>query len=129
MVSTWMQTEVLDKIAKLEQELADVHRAVQDASKEVAGATTASELALTIQSLNEYIRTINKAIRLAKRAGLPEDFAYAATQVQKLIRMVNQLRIAYTLLASARLAAGDPIAIAQAGIAIGSVILTSVDTG
>ena len=127
MVSEFMQS-ILDRLAKLEADIAEIERAVQATSAEVAGTTTRSEVALSIATLNEYIHTLNSAMRLAKRAGLPEEFSRYVTEIQRIIRLINQLKIAMYALQAARMAAGDPLAIAQAGIAIGSVVVTASDT-
>lgn len=119
---------ILDRLAKLESEITAIESAVKSTSAEVAGTTTRSEVALSISTLNEYIHTLNSAIRLAKRAGLPDDFRKYATEIQRAIRLINQLKIAMYALTAARVAAGDPLAIIQAGIAIGAVAVTAADT-
>jgi division protein CdvB (Snf7/Vps24/ESCRT-III family) len=121
--------DIPNRLTKLEAEIADINRGIKAISSEVAGTTTRSEVALSIATLNEYIHTLNSAIRLAKRCGLPDDFAKYATEIQQIIRLINQLKIAYQLLTAAEVAAGNPLAIAQLGITVGSAIVTATDIG
>jgi len=120
--------ELVEKVLALELQLKEIEAAVRSTSAEVAGTTTRSELALNIATLNEYIHVLNSAIRLAKRVGLPDDFAKYATEIQRIIRIINQLKIAYYALSAAEMAAGDPLAYIRAGIAIGSAVVTAADT-
>ena len=85
------------------------------------------DMAEATSQLNNYLITLRSAIRLARRMGLPDVVDQQLRQIQQLIRLIYQLRMAYYALLAARTAAGDPLAIAQAGIAIGGAVLTSMD--
>lgn len=50
--------------------------------------------------------------------GGSEDLDFLVGQLQKAIRLANQLRLALLALEAARMAAGDPIAWAMAGVAV-----------
>ena len=63
---------------------------------------------------------------LMRRMGLSENVDAAMAKLQQIQRMVNSLRLAYAALQAARMAAGDPIAWAMAGVAIAT---TAFDAG
>jgi len=85
------------------------------------------DMAEATSTLVTYEIALRSALRLAKRLGLPDEVNGAITEIQKLIRIVHQLQMAYLLLTSARAAAGDPLAIFQASIAIGSAVITATE--
>ena len=118
--------ELQDKVLALEAQLKDIDSSLKGMVTSTGAIASQSDIALSIATLNEYTHTLTSAMRLAKRCGLPEEFHNAVTEIQRILRLINMLKIAYLALAAARVAAGDPLAIAQAGIAIGGVIVQTM---
>ena len=77
-------------------------------------------------SLRQYETAVFRALALAKRLGLPEDMVAAADYVQRQIATLRSLELAYYAVQLARMAAGDPLAWAMAGI---SVVSAAVSIG
>lgn len=66
-----------------------------------------------------------RTLGLMRRLGLPEDMEVAVTTVQRLIMVMNQLRLA----AIALQAASGPIGWAMAAVSIGASFATMMDFG
>lgn len=75
----------------------------------------------------KYTTALNAALSIARTMGLPDDQMAAMLTIQKMISALFMLRAAYAAVAIARGAAGDPLAIAGAGIGIGAFIVTLMD--
>ena len=67
--------------------------------------------------------------RIARLLGLPADspINQVIERAQKITMIIRTMHSAVTLLTAARAAAGDPIAIAQAGIAVGTLVVSTVE--
>lgn len=74
--------------------------------------------------LTKYMTTLNACLSLARRMGLGEDIEDGIMAIQRMISMLYMLKAAYLAVAAARLAAGDPLAWIQAGVAVGGAIAT-----
>lgn len=68
-------------------------------------------------TIRELQTIFSRTLALIKQATGNEDINALITIIQKAIRITNQLRLALATLQAARMAAGDPIAWAMAGIA------------
>jgi len=86
-----------------------------------------ADMSAITTEFTKYMTTLNAALSLARKAGLPDDQVAAIQTIQKMISTLYMLRAAYTAIAIARAAAGDPLAIAGAAIAVGGVIVTLAD--
>lgn len=118
--------EMEEKVLTLESQLRDIEASLKTITTEAGTVASQSEIALTISTLNSYTSTLRSATRLAKRLGLPEEFNQVVTEIQRILRLVTALKIAYTALAVVA-AAADPtgISMIKAGIAIGNVIINT----
>jgi hypothetical protein len=68
--------------------------------------------------------------RIARLCGLPADspINQIIERVQRLTMLIRIMHSAVIALTTARAVAGDPIAIAQAAIAIGTLVVSTVET-
>jgi len=87
---------------------------------------------LTVDDAVSQLRRVQtiafQTLGLFRRMGLPENVEAAVAQVQRLISIINQLRLAIVALQVARMAAGDVTAWIGAGVAVTSVGYTVYDT-
>jgi len=70
-----------------------------------------------------YTSALLSGLNLARRMGLPDHMRDQITGIQRMIRMLNALKATYHAVMVARMAAGDPLAWIQAGIAVGTVAM------
>ena len=68
-------------------------------------------------------RTLSLASRLTGSESLKEGIA----EIQHTIILLNQLRLAYRAVQLARMAAGDPVAWALAGLSVAEVIVSTYE--
>jgi len=66
---------------------------------------------------------LSRSLALSQRMGLPDRASEMIAQIQRIERAVLSLRAAYLALQAARMAAGDPLAWATAGLAVGALAL------
>jgi phage shock protein A len=118
--------EMEEKVLTLEAQLRDIEASLKTITTEVGTVASQSEVAETIATLNTYVSTLRSATRLAKKLGLPEEFNQVITEIQRVLRLVTALKIAYAAL-SVVMAAADPsgISLIKAGIAVGNVIVNT----
>jgi len=75
------------------------------------------ELTLDIAQILQFERALNRSLYIVKRlSGGDENLRRTIDSTQRLVAIVNSLRLAYKALQVARMAAGDPIAWATAAI-------------
>lgn len=78
------------------------------------------------ESLRKLQTVLYRTLGLISRASGNEDLNKFCEHIQRAISLCNRLRLAYAALQAARMAAGDPLAWAMAGISIAEV---GVDVG
>ena len=71
---------------------------------------------------------IYRIFSLLGRLGLPEQIDQAIAKLQRLIMTIRLVHTALIALHTARMAAGDPLAWATAGVALAGAAVTVVDT-
>lgn len=84
--------------------------------------TVSFSLEVNVEKAYENVRRLQtvfyRTLSLARRMGLPENLEAQIRVIQRLINILNQLRLAYIAVRAARMAAGDPIAWAMAGVSV-----------
>jgi hypothetical protein len=87
--------------------------------------TVSFSLEVNVEPAYENIRKLEtvlyRSLRLAARLTGNENLQEAMEVMQEAIATANKLRLAYAALQAARMAAGDPLAWALAGVAIGEL--------
>lgn len=87
--------------------------------------TVSFSLELNVREAEERVRKLEtilyRSMDIVKRLSGSEDLNALISQAQKAIQIANQLRLALLALQAARMAAGDPLAWAMAGIAVAEV--------
>lgn len=88
-------------------------------------------LEVNIEKAYEDLRRVQtvlyRTMGLLQRMGLPEDVDRAIWQLRTMIRIANKARLALAALQMARMAAGDPIAWAMAGVSLAELGFSTVD--
>ena len=82
------------------------------------------EAAIEVRRLQTLLYT---TLNVVRRLTGDENLIASIDLMQRAIRVANTLRLAYAALLAARVAAGDPIAIAQAGVTIIGTAITVGD--
>lgn len=80
------------------------------------------EVALLKIEVRTLTPLLGRTLRLVSRASGSEDFNVFVGSMQKAIMWVNRLRIALAALQAARMAAGDPLAWAMAGVGVIEIV-------
>lgn len=70
---------------------------------------------------------VYRSLGLVRRLSGSDDLNTLISQAQNAIRIANQLRLALLALQATRMAAGDPLAWAMAGIAVAETVLSVID--
>lgn len=93
--------------------------------------TVSFSLEVNVEKAYTEVRRLQSVLygtlALVNRLTGDEDLKESIATMQQAIRVANALRLAYAALTAARVAAGDPIAIAQAGLAIAGFAFTASD--
>lgn len=88
----------------------------------VEDQTVSFSLEVNVEAAATDIRRLQtvlyRTLSLASRLTGDEDLRRGMQTMQRAIMIANQLRLAYAALQAARLAAGDPLAWALAGVAV-----------
>lgn len=77
--------------------------------------------------LQQLLIVFSGVLSLIRKMGLPEDVNEFVFAIQKMISMIYTLQAAILALQAARAAGGDPIAMAQFGIAVAATVGISTD--
>lgn len=119
--------ELVTKVLELETKLNEIQTSVNKTTEDIRSTSGTANIGLSIATLNEYIFVLRVATRLVKKFGLPEDFTMIVTEIQRILRWINTLKIAYYSLIALQAATADPLTVLRAGIAIGSSTVTLMD--
>lgn len=94
--------------------------------------TVSFSLEVNVEPAYENIRklqtVLSRTLSLVERATGNKNLKEAISQMQKAIMVANQLRLAMAALQAARMMAGDPLAIAMAGVAVAEFAFTMGDS-
>jgi len=84
--------------------------------------TVSFSLEVNVEHTETQIRRLEtvlyRTLGLINRLGLSEKLSQQIAEIQRQIALLNKLRLAYLAVQTARMAAGDPIAWAMAGLAV-----------
>ena len=79
-------------------------------------------LQLTVDNAVTELRRVQtlafQTLSLFRRMGLPDEMDAAISKLMQVISVINQARLALLAFQASRMAAGDPIAWATAGVAV-----------
>lgn len=93
--------------------------------------TVSFSLEINIDEAQRNIRRLEtilyRTLGLMQRLGLPEDMKVAISRIQRLIAVLNQLRLALIAVQAARLSTGDPLAWAMAGLGAATFLVSAGD--
>jgi len=89
--------------------------------------TVSFSLEVNVEKAYENVRKLQtilyRTLGLIRRMGLSEELDAQIAQIQRVIAIVNSLRLTYAALQAARMAAGDPVAWAMAGVSVGTFMM------
>ena len=93
--------------------------------------TVSFSLEVNVQAAYEEVRRLQtvftRTLGLASRLTGDENLKEGIATMQRAIAIANQLRLALAALQAARLAAGDPLAWALAGLSVAEVIVSTYE--